>query len=77
MAVDAVAPYITRSPGTMVLIIRDKGVSSFNEEGFQLLVLAQCWEMIQSESIFLRLLKEIQSNMDYMSGEFLFIGKLL
>ena len=46
MFIDALAPCITRSSATMVLIMKDKQVLVFHKNGFQCPVPSPCWENI-------------------------------
>ena len=45
MAVDALAPCVTRSSATIVLNMQDKWILDFCKEGFQLPVPSPCWEI--------------------------------
>ena len=44
MAADALAPFIARSPTTMVSTMQDKQLLVIHKEGFQWFAQRQCWE---------------------------------
>ena len=51
MAADALAPCVARSSAAMLLIMQDKLIFVFHEEGYQELVW-HFWEMINDANIF-------------------------
>ena len=64
MAADALAPSLARSSAAIVLTMQDGRVLVFHEEGFQLPVASQCWEMMENVDVFSYFLKWILPNKD-------------
>ena len=65
MAGDALAPCVPGTSAVMVLIMHDKQVLVFHEDGFYLSVSSECHEMIDNANIFLCFKKIIQHSSDW------------
>ena len=53
IAADGLAPWVARPSAAMVLNMQDKQVLVFHEEGFQLPVSSQWWEIIENANMYL------------------------